>query len=244
MEIALFQADETLRMERVVLYPYPDLKRIWARVLALGGARRKTESRTHRSTILTARKTAASSCWPMPNNGRRPPCICASPSAGATYHAVAELTLGMGDQTELLERQEFDMRLAFRNPDAGDPGFGFGVDLGRDQTQGAAPVTCLPLPWLRHGHRDAVLLAQCRRAPAGRGRPGPGCAGCLAAERRSLPALCAEVHPTSWRRGAARPRCIRPPTPTRPSPTMTGTKRPCSASRHGCPGMIPSRLPG
>ena len=32
MEIPLFQADTPLRFERIVLYPYPDLKRIWARI--------------------------------------------------------------------------------------------------------------------------------------------------------------------------------------------------------------------
>ena len=31
MEISLFQADEPLRFERIVLYPYPDLKRLWTR---------------------------------------------------------------------------------------------------------------------------------------------------------------------------------------------------------------------
>ena len=48
--------------------------------------------------------------------------------AGATYHAVVELTKGMGDQVELLDRHDFDLVLEFRNPDAGDAGFGFGVN--------------------------------------------------------------------------------------------------------------------
>ena len=32
MEIPLFQDDTPLRFERIVLYPYPDLKRIWTRL--------------------------------------------------------------------------------------------------------------------------------------------------------------------------------------------------------------------
>ena len=32
MEISLFQDDEPLRFERIIFYPYPDLKRIWARL--------------------------------------------------------------------------------------------------------------------------------------------------------------------------------------------------------------------
>ena len=32
MDISLFQQDEPLRIERAILYPYPDLKRIWTRI--------------------------------------------------------------------------------------------------------------------------------------------------------------------------------------------------------------------
>ncbi|MCC6169770.1 MAG: hypothetical protein IT329_21310, partial [Caldilineaceae bacterium] len=32
MEISLFQTDEPPRFERIILYPYPDLRRIWTRL--------------------------------------------------------------------------------------------------------------------------------------------------------------------------------------------------------------------
>ena len=32
MEISLFEDDKPLAIERCVLYPYPDLKRIWTRL--------------------------------------------------------------------------------------------------------------------------------------------------------------------------------------------------------------------
>jgi hypothetical protein len=38
------------------------------------------------------------------------------------------MTKGLGDQAQLLDRHEFDLVLEFRNPDTGEPGFGFGVD--------------------------------------------------------------------------------------------------------------------
>ncbi|NJN81819.1 MAG: hypothetical protein HC802_05700 [Caldilineaceae bacterium] len=62
------------------------------------------------------------------------------PVIGATYRVIAELTLGLSETPELLERQEFDLVLEFRNPEANDPGFGFGVDwdaLARESRQGS-----------------------------------------------------------------------------------------------------------
>ncbi len=127
MEIALFQADETLRMERVVCYPYPDLKRIWARVWLSAV---QDEKPNLELTVYNPDGTENCSVFLLAHAEQRAETTLhlREPLAGATYHMVAELTLGMGDQAELLERREFDLLLAFRNPDAGDPGFGFGVD--------------------------------------------------------------------------------------------------------------------
>ena len=52
---------------------------------------------------------------------------------GETYHVVAELTLGMSETPALVERQEFDLILEFRNPDKKEPGFGVGVDWNQLQ---------------------------------------------------------------------------------------------------------------
>ena len=127
MEIALFQAAETLRMERAVFYPYPDLKRIWARVWLSAV---QDEKPNLELTLYNPDGTENCSVFLLAHAEQRVETTLhlRQPVAGTTYHAVAELTLGMGDQTELLERREFDVRLEFRNPDAGDPGFGFGVD--------------------------------------------------------------------------------------------------------------------
>jgi hypothetical protein len=38
------------------------------------------------------------------------------------------MTQGAGVDLKKLERKEFEMTLAFRNPDKGEEGFGFGVD--------------------------------------------------------------------------------------------------------------------
>jgi hypothetical protein len=47
---------------------------------------------------------------------------------GATYRVVTELTKGLGEKAQVLDRHEFELVLEFRNPDTGEPGFGFGVD--------------------------------------------------------------------------------------------------------------------
>ncbi len=51
-----------------------------------------------------------------------------NPSPGATYRIVAELTDGISDKPAMLDRQEFDLVLEFRDPEANEPGFGIGVD--------------------------------------------------------------------------------------------------------------------
>jgi len=127
MEISLFSADETLRFERVVLYPYPDLKRIWTRawLTAVQDQRPNIEI-----VILNPDGTENTSVFLMAHAEQRVETTLhlRNPRPGATYHVIAELTTGMNDKPELLERQEFDMELAFRDPNRQEPGFGFGVD--------------------------------------------------------------------------------------------------------------------
>ena len=60
------------------------------------------------------------------------------PRPGKTYHVRAEITVGFGENIEIIEAQEFDMILEFRDPESPEPGFGMGVDWGNisaaDQT--------------------------------------------------------------------------------------------------------------
>jgi hypothetical protein len=127
MEISLFQNDETLRFERIVLYPYPDLKRIWTRawLTAVEGPRPNVEFVVHNPDgsentsvyILAHAEQRVETTLHLRN-----------PHPGATYRVVAQLTTGLTDQPELVERQEFDLVLEFRDPNKKEPGFGIGVD--------------------------------------------------------------------------------------------------------------------
>lgn len=127
MEIAFFQPDEPLRLERVVLYPYPDLKRIWTRVWLSALQEDKPNLEI---AIYNADGSENCSVYMMAHSEQRAETTLHLREArpGAVYRVVAELTRGLGAEATALDRHEFELTLEFRNPDAGDPGFGFGVD--------------------------------------------------------------------------------------------------------------------
>lgn len=126
MEIPLFGNDE-LRFERIVLYPYPDLKRIWTRVWLTAVQDEapnieiivfNRDGSENTSVYMMAHAEQRAETTLHIRNGRQ----------GDRYRVVATLTRGLSDTPELIERKEFEMVLEFRDPDAGDEGFGFGVD--------------------------------------------------------------------------------------------------------------------
>lgn len=127
MEISLFQAGETLRFERIVLYPYPDLKRVWARawVTAVEG-----QSPNIEIIILNADGSENASVFAMAHAERRLETTLhlRNPRPGNLYRVVALLTVGMNEQPEEVDRQEFELLLEFRDPQKNEPGFGIGVD--------------------------------------------------------------------------------------------------------------------
>ncbi len=139
MEISLFQQDEPLRIERAILYPYPDLKRIWTRIWlpAVQDERPNLEI-----LLINPDGSENTSVFMMANAEQRAETTLhvRNPQPGATYHVVIDLTLGISESPALIERREFDLLLEFRNPDTGDPGFGFGVDWDdiRRKKQGVA----------------------------------------------------------------------------------------------------------
>lgn len=127
MEIPLFEEGQTLRFERVVLYPYPDMKRVWTRVWLTAVPDQHPNIEI---TLFNPDGSENSSVFMMYHAEQRAETTLhiRTPQPGETYHVVAELTLGMNEVPEVLQRVEFDMLLEFRNPDRGDAGFGFGVD--------------------------------------------------------------------------------------------------------------------
>ncbi len=127
MDIPLFEQDAPLRFERIVLYPYPDLKRIWTRVwlTAVEDQRPNIEI-----SVYNPDGSENTSVLMLEHQEQRAETTLhlRAPQPGETYRVVAELTRGLEAHPERLQREEFDLLLEFRNPDAGEPGFGFGVD--------------------------------------------------------------------------------------------------------------------
>lgn len=139
MEIPLFDEGGRLGFERIVLYPYPDLKRIWTRVWLTSASSKRPNIEL---TILDPDGRENASVYLMSHADPRAETTLhlRQPRPGETYHVVAELSLGMNEAPEIVERQEFDLLLEFRDPDRGDAGFGFGVDWDeiRRRAQGDA----------------------------------------------------------------------------------------------------------
>ena len=127
MEISLFDEDVPLKLDRVVLYPYPDLKRIWARVWLSTLAEEKPNIEI---ILLDPDGIENCSVYLMNHAEQRAETTLhmRNPVAGQTYPVIVELTRGLGDAAALIDRQQFELTLVFRNPEAGEPGFGFGVD--------------------------------------------------------------------------------------------------------------------
>lgn len=128
MEISLFDDNETLRVERCILYPYPDLTRIWTRLWVTPT---QSDDKPNLEVIVLDPDGAENcSVFMMAQAEARAETTLhlRNPSPGATYRVAVEMTQGVGDVQKVLDRQAFDMQLEFRNPEAGEPGFGFGVD--------------------------------------------------------------------------------------------------------------------
>ncbi len=146
MEISLFEEGASLTFERIVLYPYPDLKRIWTRIWLTAVL---DESPNIEITVLNPDGSENTSVYMMAHAERRAETTLhlRNPERGDTYHVVAELSRGVSEAPEVIDHQEFDMLLEFRDPDRGEAGFGFGVDWSELRpgenverpTQGADP---------------------------------------------------------------------------------------------------------
>lgn len=128
MEISLFDDNETLRVERCILYPYPDLTRIWTRLWVT--PTQDDDKPNLEVIVLDPDGSESCSVFMMAHAESRAETTLhlRNPIPGATYRVAVEMTQGVGDAQKVLDRHIFDMKLEFRDPERGAPGFGFGVD--------------------------------------------------------------------------------------------------------------------
>ncbi|GIK73542.1 MAG: hypothetical protein BroJett021_25300 [Chloroflexota bacterium] len=128
MEISLFDDNASIGIERCVLYPYPDLKRIWTRLWIT--PTQDDEKPNLEVIVLNPDGSENCSVYMMAHAEARAETTLhmRNPIPGATYQVAVEMTQGIGEAQKILDRHTFEMLLEFRNPETGEPGFGFGVD--------------------------------------------------------------------------------------------------------------------
>jgi hypothetical protein len=127
-EINLFDEDEPLAFKHILIYPYPDLKRLWVRIWlpAKQNAELNVElrlfnpdGRENNSLVLLAQTDTKLNHTFHVKEPIQP---------GAAYWMAAELSTGFGEQTKVLDHQEFEVLLEFRDVEARQPGFGIGLE--------------------------------------------------------------------------------------------------------------------
>ncbi len=103
MEISLFQPDEPLRFERIIIYPYPDLKRIWVRAWTTAV---QDQQPNIEIIILNPDGSENNSVYLMSHAEQRLETTMHMRKGvpGTTYHVVAVLSLGVNDQPEHVEQ--------------------------------------------------------------------------------------------------------------------------------------------
>ena len=71
-------------------------------------------------------RTTASSSWPKPIPALNHTLHLKDPvTPDETYRVEAMLSVGLSKDAQMVDRQTFDLTLTFRDPDAGEPGYGF-----------------------------------------------------------------------------------------------------------------------
>lgn len=140
MEISLFQTDEPPRFERIILYPYPDLRRIWTRLWLTAAPNKAPNLELF---VLSPDGSENTSVYMMARREQRIETTLhlRNPVPGATYRVLALLTEGIADAAQEIAREEFDLVLEFRDPDKGQPGFGMGVNWDELRQEGDQPET-------------------------------------------------------------------------------------------------------
>jgi hypothetical protein len=133
MEINLFEQDAPLRFERILIYPYPDLRRLWVRIWL--PARLEDGAPNVELIVYNPGGTENNGLVLLAQTDTRlnhtlhlkDPVL-----PDEVYRVEALLSVGLSQDAQQVDRQTFDLTLAFRNPEAGEPGFG--IDRGEPET--------------------------------------------------------------------------------------------------------------
>ena len=126
-QINLFEQDTPLQFERILIYPYPDLRRLWVRIWL--PARLEDEAPNVELIVYNPDGTENSSLVLLAQTDTRlnntlhlkNPVL-----PDESYRVQALLSVGLSKDAKPVDLQTFDLTLTFRDPEAGEPGFGIG----------------------------------------------------------------------------------------------------------------------
>lgn len=124
-QINLFEQDTPLRFQRILIYPYPDLRRLWVRIWL--PARLEDDAPNVELTVFNPDGTENNSLVLLGQTDTRlnntlhlkDPLL-----PGAIYRVQALLSVGLSKEAQVVDLQTFDLALTFRDPEAGESGFG------------------------------------------------------------------------------------------------------------------------
>ncbi len=125
--INLVQSDQPLRVQKIVLYPYPDLTRLWFRLQLVAlqeeppnievSIRNADGSRNNSLSFVAYDDVFVDATIHLKE-----------PQAGDLYVCTTEITTGMPPDIEVHDTIHFEFPLVFRDAEAGEVGFGYDID--------------------------------------------------------------------------------------------------------------------
>ena len=129
-QINLFEQDTPLQFERILIYPYPDLRRLWVRIWL--PARLEDDAPNVELTVYNPDGTENNSLVLLAQTDTRlnntlhlkDPVI-----PDENYRVEATLSVGLSKDAPQIDHQTFDLTLTFRDPEAGEQGFGINCDI-------------------------------------------------------------------------------------------------------------------
>jgi len=125
--IDLFEPYAPLRFERILIYPYPDLRRLWVRIWL--PARMEDEAPNVELIVYNPDGSENNSLVLLAQTDTRLDNtfhLKAPVLPDQIYRVEALLSVGLDREAQPVDHRSFGLTLTFRDPEAGEPGFGFG----------------------------------------------------------------------------------------------------------------------
>lgn len=122
--ISLVQPDEPLRIQKILIFPYPDLKRLWFRMQLQ--AQPNQQPNIDIDVAAVDGPAGNSLAFVAYDDTYLDATIhLKEPHPGSLYQCVVDLSLGLPPDMEHVEQVKFEFPLEFRDAEKGADGFGY-----------------------------------------------------------------------------------------------------------------------